>query len=51
MVVNVVNGQHQQVLNGRLLKFGAVVVQALECVVANKVGQEDQVLMVDELLH
>ena len=42
MVVNVVNGQHQQGLNGRLLKFGVAVVQVLECAVANKVGQVDQ---------
>ena len=48
-MVNVASGQYQQVLNGRLLKFGVAVVQVLECAVANKVGQEDQVLMVDEL--
>jgi hypothetical protein len=51
MAVNVVSGQYQQVLTGRLLKFGAVVDQALVYVVANKVGQVDQVLMVDELLQ
>ena len=51
MAVNVVSGQYQQVLSGRLLKFGAVVDRVLVCVVANKDGQADQVLMVDELLQ
>jgi len=51
MAVNVVNGQYQQVLTGRLLKFGEAADQALVYVVANKDGRVDEVLMVDELLQ
>jgi hypothetical protein len=45
-----VNGQYLQVLFGRPLKFGAVVVQAQEFAVANKDGPVVLVLMVDVLL-
>jgi hypothetical protein len=50
MVDDAVNGQFQQALLGRHLKFGAAVVPAQADAVVNKVGQAAQVLMVDELL-
>jgi len=50
MVVDAVSGQFQQVLLGRLLKFGEAAVREQEFAVANRVGPADQVLMVDVLL-
>jgi hypothetical protein len=49
-VEDAVNGQYQQVLLGRPLKFGVVAVLVLEFVVVSRDGPAVQVLMADVLL-